>query len=52
MLLGVEVFGAELTLVGIGAMVAGLGSLLSGLAAYKLATRKESDEPKTDSDDS
>jgi hypothetical protein len=32
---------------GIGACLAGAGSLLSGIAAYRLATRKEEDdEPK------
>lgn len=34
---------------GIGALMAGLGSFLSGYAAYKMATRKEPDEPKPES---
>lgn len=36
----------ELTWAGLGAVCAGVGSLLSGIAAYKLANRKGADEPE------
>ena len=32
----------------IGAGLAGVGSFLTGLAAYRTATRKEPDEPKSE----
>ena len=47
MLLGVEVFGIEFTFVGIGAILAGLGSALTGYAAIVTAQRggEKKDEP-------
>lgn len=35
---------------GIGAVLLGLGSLLSGLAAYKIATRRNNEHKTRDSD--
>ena len=45
MLIGVEIFGQEFTFAGIGALLAGLGSALTGYAALRTASRKEEDEP-------
>ena len=39
MLSGVEAFGVEFTFVGLGAILAGLGSALSGYAALRVASR-------------
>lgn len=43
---------ADVAWAGIGAFCAGIGSLLSGIAAYRLATRKkDEDEPERETSD-
>lgn len=43
MIVGVDL---DVSWAGVGAFMAGFGSLLSGIAAYRLATRKTKDEPE------